>query len=86
MELYDNSSDPLDHLEGYKALMMLQGASDTLLLFAFWVMLQNLVQIWYFGLQSESIYSYEQLRMQFIAYFGNDWASSKNSDNLFSIQ
>ena len=27
-ELYDGSSDPLDHLEAFKALMLLHGAND----------------------------------------------------------
>ena len=28
IELYDGSADPLDHLEAFKALMLLHGAND----------------------------------------------------------
>ena len=35
IELYDGSSDPLDHLEAFKALMLLHGANDETLCRAF---------------------------------------------------
>ena len=34
-ELYDGSSDPLDHLEAFKALMLLHGTNDGTLCQAF---------------------------------------------------
>ena len=35
IELYDGSFDPLDHLEAFKALMLLHGANDGTLCWAF---------------------------------------------------
>ena len=35
MESYDGFTDPIDHLESYKALMMIQRAIDVLLCIAF---------------------------------------------------
>ena len=35
LEPYDGSLDPLDHLEGYKALMIIQEVTDALLYLAF---------------------------------------------------
>ena len=34
-KLYDGSADPLDHLEAFKALMLLHGANDGMLCRAF---------------------------------------------------
>ena len=39
VHLYDGTTDPLDHLESYKVLMMIQGAPDALLCIAFPVIL-----------------------------------------------
>lgn len=35
LELYDNTIDPLDYLESYKAFMRIQDATDALLYIAF---------------------------------------------------
>lgn len=45
VEPYDSSNDPLDHLEGYKALMMLQGTSNIFLCLAFPTTLKKAAQI-----------------------------------------
>ena len=71
VESYDSSTNLLDHLEGYKALMMLQGAMGALLYLAFSTILKKTVWAWYFRLLSESISSFEQLERQFIAHFGH---------------
>ena len=41
IEPYDGFTNPLDHLESYKALMLLQGASDALLCIAFSITLRK---------------------------------------------
>ena len=48
---YGGFSDPLDHLEGYKALMMLQDILDALLCLIFPATLKKLAKVWYLGLQ-----------------------------------
>ena len=45
MEPHDGSIDPLDHLESYKALMLLQETSDALLCIIFLVTLRKTTQI-----------------------------------------
>ena len=69
VELYDNSIDPLNHLESYKALILLQRASDALICIAFPITLKKITQIWYFELRSESIHSFDQLRQIFLVHY-----------------
>ena len=52
---FDGSIDPFDHLEGYKALMMLQDASDALLCLAFPTIVMKTARVWNSDLQSELI-------------------------------
>ena len=42
-ELYDGTTDPLDHLESFKALMLLHGATDGVMCRAFLATLQKAV-------------------------------------------
>ena len=60
VEPFDGSTDPLDHLEGYKGLMMLQDASDIFFCLAFPTTLKKAARVWYSGLQPESIYFFKQ--------------------------
>ena len=58
-ELYDGSSDPLDHLEAFKALMLLHGANDGTLCWAFPATLRKAVRQWFSNLPPRSISSFE---------------------------
>ena len=55
IELFDGFGDPMDHIEGYRALMTLQGASDSLLCIAFLTTLKKATRIWFYGLPQGSI-------------------------------
>ena len=44
MELYDGTTDPLDHLEVYKSRMRIHGATDVLLCIAFFATLKATAQ------------------------------------------
>ena len=44
IELYDSSTDPLDHLKAFKALMLLHGANDGTLCWAFSTTLRKTVR------------------------------------------
>ena len=41
---FDGSTDPMNHIEGYRALMTLQGASDVLLCIVFFATLKKAVR------------------------------------------
>ena len=86
MESYNGSTDPIDHLESYKALMMIQGPTDALLCIGFPTTLRKATRAWYSGLQSESINSFEQFEHSFVAHFGISRRPSRTSDSLFSIK
>ena len=58
-EPYDRTTDPLDHLESFKALMLLHRATDGILCRAFSVTLHKAARLWFFGLCSESVHSFE---------------------------
>ena len=66
---YDGTTDPLDHVESYKTMMMIQGASDALLCIAFLATLRKAARAWYSGLTPRSIQSFRQLEKPFVAHF-----------------
>nr|XP_010929458.1 uncharacterized protein LOC105050926 [Elaeis guineensis] len=86
VEFCDNSIEPVDHLESYKALMTIQGAIDALLCIGFSVTLQKVARVWYSGLRSGSIHSFRQLEHFFIAHFSTNRMLLRISDCLFSIK
>ena len=69
IELYDSTTDPLDHLEVYKSRMWIQGATDALLCIAFSANLKATAQAWYARLEPGSIDSFIQLEERFLAHF-----------------
>ena len=86
IEPYDGSTDPIDHLESYKAVMMIQETTDTLLCIDFLTIIRKATRAWYFGLQSGSINSFEQLEHSFVAHFSTSRKVPRISDSLFSIK
>ena len=54
-EPYEGITDPLDHLESYKALMRIQDTTDVLLYLAFSATLLKSARVWYSHLESRSI-------------------------------
>ena len=58
---YGGTTDPFDHLESFKALMLLHGAIDGILCKAFPTTLRKVVRFWFAGLHPASIHSFEQL-------------------------
>ena len=59
VEPYDGSTDPVDHLESYKTLVIIQGTTDALLCIGFPATLRKVARAWYSDLRSGSIYSFE---------------------------
>ena len=45
IESFDSFADPMDHVEGYRALMALQGAFDALLCITFPATLKKTVRV-----------------------------------------
>ena len=86
VEPYDGSTDPIDHLESYKALMTIQGATDALLCIGFPTTLRKAARAWYSDLRSGGIHSFEQLEHFFMAHFSTSRKSLRTLDSLFSLK
>nr|XP_010908278.1 uncharacterized protein LOC105034719 [Elaeis guineensis] len=86
MEPYDGFTDPIDHLESYKVLMIIQEATDALLYIDFPVTIQKAARAWYSEFQLRSIDSFEQLKHSFVIYFNTNRNVPRTSDSLFSIK
>ena len=69
VEAYDESKDPLDHLESFKTLMHLQGMADEIMCRAFSTMLKGLARVWFNKLTPNSINTFKELSAQFASYF-----------------
>ena len=63
------TTNPLDHLESFKALMLLHGANDGVMCRAFLTTLRKVVLLWFSNLHTRSIHSFEQLGRLFMSYF-----------------
>lgn len=46
LESYGGTIDPMDHLESYKALLMIQDIMNALLCLAFLATLWKVIQVW----------------------------------------
>lgn len=86
LDLYDGTTNPFDHLESYKALMQVQGATDALLCIAFSATLRKVAHAWYSRLPSRSIDSFQQLKKTFLAYFDACRKIFWVADSLFFVR
>ena len=69
IEAYDESKDPLDHLESFKSLMHLQGVADEIMCRAFLTTLKGPARVWFSKLTPNSITTFKELNAQFALHF-----------------
>ena len=86
LEVYDGTSDPLDHLQGFRTTMLLHRATDATLCRAFPSTLRKSARYWYSNLRPGSIQSFEQLSRSFVAHFASSRKPRKGSDSLIHIK
>ncbi|XP_038985514.1 uncharacterized protein LOC120111721 [Phoenix dactylifera] len=86
VEPYNGTTDPLDHLESYRALMALQGSLEAMLCKAFPATLRRTARLWFFGLKPSTVSSFEQLGRQFITNFAAGRRQRRTSDSLLDIK
>ena len=86
VETYDASKDPLDHLESFKTLMLLQGVVDEIMCRAFPTMLKGPTKIWFSRLTPNSISTFKELSAQFSSYFIERHRYKKSTACLMSIK
>lgn len=66
MEAYNSSTDPCDHLERFKTLMILQEAFDALMCKSLPATFRDAAGAWYVRFSSDSISSFEKFGQKFI--------------------
>ncbi|KAH7846136.1 hypothetical protein Vadar_010382 [Vaccinium darrowii] len=86
LDAFGGTTDPLDHLETYKNLMMPQAAPDEIMCRAFPVTLKGSAWTWFNKLKPQSINNFKQLSKSFVSYFIARQKYSKPSTCLFSIR
>ena len=86
IEAYDESKDPLDHLESFKTLVHLQGVPDKIICQAFLTTLKGLARVWFNRLTHNAISTFKELSAQFASHFiGRHWYK-KSTACLMSIK
>ena len=86
MENYDESKDPLDHLESFKTLMHLQGVLNEIMCRAFPTMLKGPTRIWFSRLTFNSIGTFKELSAQFASHFIGGQRYKKSTACLMNIR
>ena len=61
VEAYNESKDPLDHLESFKTLMHLQGMANEIMCQAFPTTLKGPTRVWFSRLTPNSISTFKEL-------------------------
>lgn len=69
LESHDGMTDPANHLESFKVVMLLQGALDAILCRVFPSTLKGAMRYWYSNLKPASFHSFDQLSQSFISHF-----------------
>ena len=86
VESYDGVKGPLDHLETFKTLMLLQGVPDEIMCRAFPTTLRGAARIWFSRLTPNSINTFKELNAQFISHFIGGHRYKKSIACLMSIK
>ncbi|GFZ20875.1 hypothetical protein Acr_29g0000370 [Actinidia rufa] len=85
LSIYEGKIDPMDHLDSYKSLMLLQGCSDEVMCKAFSITLKGTARSWFRKLSPGTIDSFGDLSRLFIANFISCRNRQKNASHLFTI-
>ena len=86
LEPYDSSKDPLDHIESFKTLMLLQMTLDEVMCRAFPTTLKGAARVWFNKILPRTIVDFEQLSKGFIRHFIRGKRQKKPTDHLLNIQ
>ena len=86
LESYDGSRDPLDHIESFKTLMLLQMTPNEVMYRAFLTTLKGAAKVWFSKIPSGTIADFEQLSKGFIRHFIRGQRHKKLTGHLLNIQ
>ena len=86
LESYDGSKDPLDHIESFKMLMLLQMTLDKVMCRAFSTMLKGATRVWFSKIPPGTIIDFEQLSKGFVRHFIGGQRHKRPTGHLLNIQ
>ena len=86
LESYDGSKDPLDHIESFKTLILLQMTPDEVMCKAFPTTLKGAARVWFNKIPPRTIADFEQLSKGFIRHFIRGQRHKKLTGHLLNIQ
>ena len=86
LESYDGSKDPLDHIELFKTLMLLQITLDEVICRAIPTTLKGAARVWFSKIPLGTIADFEQLSKGFVRHFIGGKRHKKPISHLFNIQ
>ncbi|GFS33374.1 hypothetical protein Acr_00g0028020 [Actinidia rufa] len=83
--IYEEKTDPMDHMDSYKSLMFLQGCSDEVMCKAFSATLKGPARSWFRKLSPGTIDFFGELSRLFVANFMSCRNRQKNAFHLFTV-
>ena len=85
MESYDGSKDPLDHIESFKTLILLQMTPDEVMCKAFLTTLKGAARVWFSKIPSRTNADVEKLNKGFVRHFIGGQKHKKPTGHLLNI-
>ena len=85
LDVYEGKTNPMDHLNSYKNLMMIQGYQDEVMCKGFYTTLKSLTRTWFRKLSPGTINLFGDLSKFCIANFMSYQGRQKNVFHLFTI-
>ena len=86
LESYDGSKDPLDHIESFKTLTILQMTPYEVMCMAFPTTLKGAAKILFSKIPLGTIAYFEQLKKGFVRHFIGEQRHKKPTSHLLNIQ
>ncbi|XP_059446601.1 uncharacterized protein LOC132178164 [Corylus avellana] len=85
VDKYDGSGDPSDHMESFRAHIILHDTPDEIACRAFPLTLKGVAKEWFGGLSPKSVDNFDSLGQQFLGPFLAVWKRKKNPAYLLSL-
>ncbi|XP_028053951.1 uncharacterized protein LOC114258244 [Camellia sinensis] len=69
IDTFDHTTDPVNHLEAYRTLMIFHACPGEIIFRVFPVTLKESVRLWFSQLPSDSVTTFQQLSDSFLSHF-----------------
>ena len=85
LESYNGFKDPLDHIESFKTLMLLQMTLDEVMCRAFPTTFKRVARVWFSQIPPRTIVDFKQLSKSFVRHFIGGQRHRKPNSHLLNI-